>query len=79
MSATLDMFFSEQKRGERKQPEPESSTTEKNKAYKKIYIVTQTAYEKYCSKCRMLSKAEEIESPMFRYRIFCKVEYCMEK
>ena len=79
MSTTLDMFLPKEKKEERKQPEPESSTTEENKAYKKIYIVTQTAYEKYCSKCRMLLKAEEIESPMFRYHVFCKAEYCVRR
>jgi len=79
MSATLDMFLPEQKQEERKQLEHESSTPEENKAYEKIYIVTQTAYEKHCSKCRMLLKTEEIESPMFRYRIFCKAEYCLRK
>ena len=76
MSTTLDMFFSKKPEG---QSEPESSTPEKKKAYKKIYIVTRRAYEKYCSKCKMLLKAEEIESPMFRYRIFCKAEYCTGK
>ena len=79
MSTTLDMFLPKEKKEERKQLEPESSTTEENKVYEKVYIVTQTAYEKCCSKCRMLSKAEEIESPMFRYRIFCKAEYCTGK
>jgi len=75
MPTTLDMFFSKK---QEKQAELESSTPEKKKAYKKIYIVTRRAYEKYCSKCKMLLKAEEIESPMFRYRVFCKAEYCME-
>ncbi|MCD6464993.1 hypothetical protein J7L27_01325 [Candidatus Bathyarchaeota archaeon] len=76
MPATLDMFLSSEKREEKGQPEPESFKPEKKKAYEKIYIVTQTAYEKRCSKCRMLLKAEEVESPMFRYRVFCKAEYC---
>jgi len=79
MSAILNMFLPKEKKEKRKQLEPESSTPEKNKAYEKIYIVTQTAYEKHCSKCRMLLKTEEIESPMFRYRIFCKAEYCTGK
>jgi len=80
MPATLDMFLPKEKKDEeRKQAKPESSTTEENKAYEKIYIVTPTAYEKCCSKCRMLLKAEEIESPMFRYCIFCKAEYCIRK
>jgi len=76
MPTTLDVFLSSEKKEERKQPETESSTPKENKAYEKIYIVTPTAYEKHCSKCRMLLKTEEIESPMFRYRIFCKAKYC---
>ena len=79
MSTTLDMFLPKEKKAKRKQPEPESTTPEEEKAHKKVYIVTQTAYEKCCSKCRMLLKAEEIESSMFRYRIFCKAEYCTGK
>jgi len=50
MPTTLDMFFS--KRKQEKQAEIESSTPEKKKAYRKIYIVTRRAYEKYCSKCK---------------------------
>jgi len=81
LSPTLDLFIleenrQEKNREEKKQFEPEPSRSEEKADYKKVYIVTQVAYENFCSKCRMLRKAEEIESPMFQYRIFCKASYC---
>ena len=79
MPATLDMFFSDERHEEKKQPKPYEPEEEKEKPYKKIYIVTENAYEKYCSKCEMLLKAEEVESPMFKYRVFCKAEYCVRR
>ena len=75
MPTTLDIFFSKK---QERLSEPESSTPEEKK-YRKIYIVTRRAYEKYCSKCKMLFKAEEIESPMFRYRVFRNAESCVGK
>jgi len=48
MPTTLDIFFSKK---QDRLSEPESSTPEEKK-YRKIYIVTRRAYEKYCSKCK---------------------------
>jgi len=71
MPTILDMYFSEKRE---RRLELESSTPEEKKC-RKTYVVTRIAYEKYCSKCKMLFKAGEIESPMLRYRVFCKAEY----
>jgi len=72
-------IISDGKHGDASLDAPDASFDESNQEPRKIRILTHQAYGKLCSKCRMLFNKEEIDSPMFAYRIFCGAEYCIKQ
>ncbi len=69
MSKTLDNFLKSERQGSKGETVPEGVM---------VCLATAEAFSKYCGGCGFLLKTEELESVLWRKRVFCKAEKCVK-